>query len=120
MIFLRKAKKFLINGTILTITSLIMRGASVIFNVYISNKIGSESVGVFSLVMSVYLFFVTLSTSGLSIAVTCILSEEFEIGNKEKVVKTIRTSLLLSLILSIVSRNFVKNIFSLYCKCMFT
>lgn len=48
-----------------------------IFGLYVSNKIGSEAVGTFSLVMSVYIFVVTIATSGLSLACTCIVSEQF-------------------------------------------
>ena len=61
----QKSKLFLINGAILTSTSLLMKFAALIFNIYISNQIGSEAVGVFSLVMAVYLFFITVATSGL-------------------------------------------------------
>ncbi len=44
------------NGLILTITSIIMRTVSMAFNIYVSNKIGAEAIGLFGLVMSVYLF----------------------------------------------------------------
>ena len=67
---LKRTEKFLINGTVLTITALFTRSISMVFNIYVSNKIGSEAVGVFSLVMSVYMFFITLATSGLSLACT--------------------------------------------------
>ena len=55
----KKSKLFFINGTILTLTALLMRFATLIFNIYISNQIGSEAVGIFSLVMAVYFFFIT-------------------------------------------------------------
>ena len=84
----QKSKLFLINGAILTSTSLLMKFAALIFNIYISNQIGSEAVGVFSLVMAVYLFFITVATSGLNIAVTVIVSEKFAL-NKNKQAKNI-------------------------------
>ena len=61
----------------LTFTSLIMRSIAMIFNIYISNKIGAEAVGLFSLVMSIYLFFVTIATSGLNLACTYLVAEQF-------------------------------------------
>lgn len=89
-----------------------------IFNIYISNQIGSEAVGVFTLVMSVYLFFVTIATSGLSMAVTCILPEEFTNGNYVKALSTIRTCIFLASILGIFSGGiiciFSSNIVSMY------
>ena len=103
----KKSKLFLINGTILTITSLLMKFAVLIFNIYISNQIGSEAVGVFSLVMAVYIFFITVATSGLNIAVTVIVSEKFA-TNKDKIaIKTIRTCIFFSLLLGIAAGGLI-------------
>jgi len=56
-------KLFIINGILLTCTSVIMRLVGMAFGVYISKKIGSEAVGVFGLIMSVYMFSITVATS---------------------------------------------------------
>ena len=61
------------NGLLLTATSFLMRFIGLSFNIYISKKVGSEALGVFSLIMSVYLFFITLSTSGIHLSVTHIV-----------------------------------------------
>lgn len=98
---------FFINGVILTLTSILMRCVGLVFNIYISNKIGSEAVGVFSLVMSIYLFFVTVANSGLSMAVTCVLSEEFAKGNQKEGLKAIRTGILLALLLGTMAGGFI-------------
>lgn len=102
----------------MTVTSILMRVIGMGFNIYISNKIGSESVGIFSLVMSVYLFFVTVATSGLSMAVTCILPEEFTKKNYVKAFSTIKTCIFLGGILGIISSTliciFSKDIVSIY------
>ena len=99
----KKSKLFFINGSILTITSLLMRFAVLVFNIYISNQIGSEAVGVFSLVMAVYLFFITVATSGLNIAVTVIVSEKFAVNKNRIAIKAIRTCIFFSLLLGIVA-----------------
>ena len=78
---LKRTKIFFINGIILTITAIIMRSISMVFSLYVSNKIGSEAVGTFGLVMSVYMFFVTITTSGIGLACTCIVSEQFANNN---------------------------------------
>lgn len=53
--------------------------------------------------MAVYLFFITVATSGLNIAVTVIVSEKFAI-NKEKIgIKAIRTCIFFSLLLGILA-----------------
>lgn len=88
-----------------------MKSIGMAFNIYISNKIGSEAVGVFSLVMSVYLFAVTLATSGLSLACTCIVSEEFAKKNFLDGLKAVRSCILFSLLLGLGS-SFIVLIFS--------
>lgn len=100
---MKRTKKFLINGSILTITNIIMRSIGMIFNLYVSNKIGSEAVGVFSLVMSVYLFAVTLATSGLSLACTNLVSEQFEKENFLGGLKAVKSCHLFALFLGIAS-----------------
>lgn len=80
MIFIRRIKVFLFNGILLTITALVMRTIGMFFNVYISNKIGTESVGVYQLIMSVYMFAITLANSGINLATTRIVSEQDAFG----------------------------------------
>jgi len=53
-----------------------MQTIGVSFNVYISNKIGSTAVGVYQLVMSVYMFTITLASSGMNLAITKVVAEE--------------------------------------------
>ncbi len=60
---MKRIKVFIFNGIILTLTSLLMRTISMFFGIYISKKIGTQAVGVFGLIMSVYMFFITLATS---------------------------------------------------------
>lgn len=78
-----------------------MKSIGMVFNLYISNKIGSEAVGVFSLVMSVYLFAITLATSGLSLACTCLVSEQFAKGNFFDGLKAVKSCLFFSVLLGI-------------------
>lgn len=85
MIFLRRIKVFLFNGILLTITGLIIRSISMFFNVYISNKIGSEAIGVYQLIISVYLFSITIANSGIHLATTRIISEQEAIGMNSNV-----------------------------------
>jgi len=84
-----------------------MKFATLIFNIYISNQIGSEAVGVFSLVMAVYLFFITVATSGLNIAVTVIVSEKFALNKNQQAIKAIRTCIFFSLLLGIAAGGLI-------------
>lgn len=100
---MRKTKLFFINGIILTTTSLGLRGIGLIFNIYVANKVGSEAIGIFSLLMSVYSFAITVATSGIGIACTCIVSEEFAKKNYENGLKAVKTSILFAILLGISS-----------------
>ena len=53
-----------------------MQSISIYFNSYITRKIGTEGIGLFTLIISVYSFFITLSTSGLNLTATKIVSEQ--------------------------------------------
>lgn len=80
-----------------------MRGLGLVFNIYISNRVGSEAIGVFSLVMSIYMFAITFATSGISLACTCIVSEEFAKKNFNDAFKAVRTCIFFSILLGICS-----------------
>lgn len=73
---MKRFRVFLINGLLLTATSFLMRFVGFSFNIYISKKVGPEALGVFSLIMSVYLFFITLATSGINLSVTHIVVQK--------------------------------------------
>ncbi len=113
---MRKAKLFFINAAILTATALIIRTIAISFNVYISNKIGPEGIGIFQLILSVYLFAITVASSGINIATTRLVTEELSkssISGAKKVVKQcISYSLLFSLIASsilLLTADFIAN-----------
>lgn len=89
------------NGIILTITSFFMRSIGMIFNLYVSNQIGSETAGIFSLIMSVYLFCVTIATSGLGLACTNLVSEQFAKNNFQQGFKAVKTCSILSVVLGL-------------------
>ncbi len=87
---MRKIRVFLLNGILLTFTSLFLKVIGLSFNVYITNIIGAEGIGLFSLIMSVYLFWVTVANSSINLASTRIVAEEFakdKIGGAKKAMK---------------------------------
>ncbi len=97
---MKPIKTFVINGLILTLTSLILRCISIFFNSYISQKIGAEAVGLYGIVMSIYSFSITIALSGISFATTKIVSEEIAVGNIGNVKNVVRKCLAFSLFFS--------------------
>lgn len=59
--------------------------------------------GAFNLVMSVYLFGITLGNFGINLAVTRLVSEELAIGNKEGVKKITKRCILISFLCGIIA-----------------
>ena len=98
---MKRFKFFIFNTSFLIITSLIFRGIDIYFTGYISKKIGSEQMGIFGLIMSVYLFGITLATSGINLAVTRVISEELALDNVGGIKKVMKKCLYITLLTSI-------------------
>jgi stage V sporulation protein B len=79
---MKTLKIFIFNTIILLISSICLQIITTFFNVYISNTIGEEAVGVFTLVISVYMFGITLASAGINIATTRIVAEELSCKNE--------------------------------------
>ncbi len=78
---MKKTEKFLLNGSLLAATSILIRFASVSFNVYVTNKIGSAGIGLITLINSVYNFAVTFATSGINLSSTRMCAEAMGRGS---------------------------------------
>ena len=73
---MRKFKIIIFNGIIITISSLIMQSIGFYFMIYISNKVGSEALGIFNIIMSIYMFFITIATFGINISTIRLVVKE--------------------------------------------
>lgn len=67
-------RKFFLQGAILTAVSLFLRITNMGYRSYLSQKIGSAGMGLYQLIFSIFMLTVTLSTSGISLAVTRMVS----------------------------------------------
>ena len=60
---MKKFKVFLLNSLLMVGSTFALQLIKFIFNIYVSNKIEREALGVFQLIMTVYLFGITLAAS---------------------------------------------------------
>ena len=97
---MKKSKLFFLNAAILVITSIIIRTSDIFFNVYITNKIGAEGIGIFQIIMSVYIFAITVASSGISIATLRLVTEQMSNSNISGVKKVVHQSMIYSLLFS--------------------
>ena len=74
VIKINRLQKYFFNALIVASASIIMHSISVSFNIFITGKIGSEAMGLVSLVSGVFGFGVTLATSGINLAVVRLVS----------------------------------------------
>lgn len=70
-----RLKRYLASGALMTAVTLALRGLSVIFNAYISKKIGAEALGLYTLLGSVYSFALTFALSGINLTTTRLVSD---------------------------------------------
>ena len=74
MIKINRLQKYFFNALIVSIASIVIHSISVSFNIFVSGKIGSEAMGLITLVSGVYSFAITLATSGINLAVVRLVS----------------------------------------------
>lgn len=100
---MKRVRLLFINMLLLTATSLLMRTIGLSFRVYLSNKIGSTGIGLFQLIMSIYMLAITFSTSGIKLATTRLVAEELGIQNNFGAKAALRTCLFYSIFFGSVS-----------------
>ena len=98
---LKKSKLFVINSAIIMLSALIIKIISSTFDIFLANKIGAEAIGVYSLIMSIYMFAVTIATSGVNLAATKVISEELETNNSGNVPRIVKRCFLYSFLMGI-------------------
>ncbi len=98
-----RLKRFIYNASLLTLTTLAMRAVSLGFNVWLSNRVGPEAIGLFTLISSVYGFALTLATSGISLAVTRMVAEALGHDDHRLVRSSMRRCLLYALFFGVLS-----------------
>lgn len=96
------SKKTVVQGAIIVLAaSILTRILGFVFRIYISNQLGAEGMGLYQLVLSLYMLVVTFATSGISIAVSRMVAEQLEVnryGSKKTVLRmSVTYSLLVSL-----------------------
>lgn len=96
-------RRFFASAVLLTVSALIMRSISVSFSAYVSNTAGAEAMGVFSQIMSVFGFALTIATSGVNLAVTRMVSEALGQGDNGLARKSMKKCLSYCLFFSVLA-----------------
>lgn len=107
------------NAIIITITSFILRAFGMIVRLYISKRIGAEGMGLYQLIISIYVLATTFATAGIKTTIIKLVSDAIakreSNGNIRKIViKATAISLIISLVTMIVFYLLAEPI-SIYC-----
>ena len=76
-------QSYLKNAALLTGADIVLRLAGMGLRIWLANALGGEGMGLYQLVLAVYSLFVTLATSGVSVAATRLMAEELSRSRAE-------------------------------------
>ncbi len=94
---------FFQNAAIMTATSLILRAFGILFRIYIGNRIGSEGMGLYQLIISVYTLCSSFASSGLTTAVTRLCADEMVRGTTTSIKRVVKIGAWISAIIGLAS-----------------
>jgi len=94
---------FIKNAAILTVTSLLLRGIGMYFRIWVSARVGAEGMGLYQLIMSVYMLAAGFASSGITVAVTRMTADELVCGTRQSVRGVLRRCVGLSLAMGLLS-----------------
>lgn len=109
-----KHRAFIKNAAILTVTSLILRTVGIFFRVWMTRTIGAEGMGLYGLIISVYVLGSTFATTGICTAVTRLVSELPE--DSGQISKVMKRATLLTLIIATASSALIYFLAEPICK----
>lgn len=94
-------QKILAGALIILVASVITRVLGFVFRVYISNRLGAEGMGLYQLVLSLYMLLVTFATSGITVAVSKMVAEQREANKYGSSRAVLRMAIAYSFVISI-------------------
>lgn len=100
--------KIILNTLLLTCVSLLLRCVGLYFQVILTDRLGTEGLGLFQLVLSVHTLAVTVAVSGIRYAAARLVSEELGAGRPSGVRGVMLRCLTLALVCGAVSCTLVR------------
>ncbi len=94
---------FLQNAAVLTVTSLLLRTVGIFFRMYLSTRIGAEGMGLYQLIVSVYVLASAFAAAGICTAVTRMVTDALCRGDRRTALSALRVAVLVSAAVGILS-----------------
>lgn len=100
---MNRKRKFIYNGILMSLVTVSMRTVTLYFSAFVLSRVGEEGVGLFTLVMNLFSFAVTLVSAGVSLSVTTLVSAELGEDAPRKRRSILRAALLYTSVLSLLA-----------------
>ncbi|MBQ4137091.1 MAG: oligosaccharide flippase family protein, partial [Clostridia bacterium] len=88
-------KRFFSGMLLLTFSNIVIKAVGLLFKIPLTNLIGETGMGYFNSAYTIYAWFYMLTTAGLSVAVSMMVSEYRARANSKQIKIVLRTVLLL-------------------------
>lgn len=95
-----KEQNLITSTLILTATSFLTRTIGMISSVFLSQVLGSEGIGIYELLMTIYMTAVVFASAGLSVSVSRLVAEALGKNQVENITQIMRVAFLFSFIMS--------------------
>lgn len=96
---MKKSTTFFISGLSLTAVALLARAVALLFSTFVTGAVGEAGIGLYTLMMTVYGFALTLSTAGISLTVTRLVASALGEGDPSGARRVLRAALLYATVL---------------------
>ncbi len=87
---------FLQNAAVLTVTSLLLRTVGIFFRMYLSTRIGAQGMGLYQLIVSVYVLASAFAAAGICTAVTRMVTDALCRGDRHTALRALGTAVMVS------------------------
>ena len=98
-----KKELYVRNGIVLALTTLLIRSIGMVFRIFLCDTLGAEGMGLYQLILSVYIVFAAVSSSGVSLCATRLYADHMAAGDGGKALYAVRRCLLFSMLTGIMA-----------------
>ena len=88
-----RKKTFFMGALLMSAVNLSMRTVSLYFSAFVLSRVGEEGIGLFTLLMNVFSFAITLASAGIGLAVTTSVASEIDTNAPHRQTRIVRTAL---------------------------
>ena len=76
-----RGKLYMKNAAVLTLSGFVLRVLGMVFRVLIAGTLGGEGMGLYQLILALYLFFTALASAGINVASTRLAAQSLARGS---------------------------------------